>query len=92
MTDAPTMSPFSDRILANLRSPNASDNSQLVVEGESIRCDETGEVFPIINGIPSLFAPSPGEGIEVTERVRSFYEENPFPSYEGLEEFGELVS
>jgi SAM-dependent methyltransferase len=28
----------------------------------------------------------------LTSRVRSFYEENPFPSYEGVEEFGNLVT
>jgi len=92
MSGTQTMSPFSDRILANLRAPGASNESQLIVKDDAVHCDETNEVFPIIDGIPSLFAPSPGEGIEVTERVRSFYEENPFPSYEGLEEFGELVS
>jgi SAM-dependent methyltransferase len=83
---------FSSRILNCLRAPGASDQSHLIEDGDNYRCPETGEAFPVIDGIPSLFAPSPGEGKDVTERVRSFYEENPFPSYEGLEEFGELVS
>jgi len=88
-TDTPL---FSDRILKLLRAPGAGDNASLVQEGDAFRCTETGETFPVIDGIPSLFAPSPGEGKDVTEKVRSFYEENPFPSYEGLEEFGELVT
>lgn len=83
---------FSQRILERLRAPGATERGSLVADGDVFRCTETGETFPVIDGIPSLFAPSPGEGIEVTERVRSFYEENPFPSYEGLEEFGELVT
>ena len=52
----------------------------------------TGEVFPFINGTPSLYKPAPWEEVDVTRKVKSFYEDNPFPSYEGLEEFGELVS
>ena len=83
---------FSDRILAKLKSPGASDDSTITLDGDVLRCSDTGETFPIIDGIPSLFAPSPGEGQEITAKVRSFYEENPFPNYEGLEEFGELVS
>ena len=83
---------FSERILERLRAPGASEQASLVRDGDLYRCTETGETFPVIDGIPSLFAPSPGEGKDVTEKVRSFYEENPFPSYEGLEDFGELVS
>ena len=89
MTEIPY---FSDRILKCMRAPGASESASLLQEGDTFRCAETNEVFPVIDGIPSLFAPSPGEGKDVTEKVRSFYEENPFPSYEGLEEFGKLVS
>ena len=62
-----------------------------LVDG-GLRCTETGEASPYIDGIPSLYVPNEGEGKDVTARVKSFYEENPFPSYEGLEEFGELVN
>ena len=92
MTEQAATPLFSDRILDRLRAPGASENGSLVQEGAQVRCTETGETFPVIDGIPSLFAPSPGEGQEITDKVRSFYEENPFPSYEGLEEFGELVT
>jgi len=39
------------------------------------------------NGIPLLFWPNEWEIAkkDVTERVKSFYEENPFPNYEGLD-------
>ena len=58
-TDQPL---FSDRILAKLKNPNASGDSTITLDGDVLRCSETGETFPIIDGIPSLFAPSPGEG------------------------------
>lgn len=48
-------------------------------------------MYGFIDGIPSLYQACAGEDISVTAKVRSFYEENPFPSYEGIEEFGELV-
>lgn len=83
---------FSPRILPLLKAPGKGDQTSIVVEGDRLVCTETGEVFPLLKGIPSLYHPSPEEGTDVTTRIRSFYEENPFPSYEGLEEFGELVS
>ncbi|MGH6660797.1 MAG: class I SAM-dependent methyltransferase [Rhodospirillales bacterium] len=89
---APTPSMFPERILANLKAPGAVDDTTLKPTPDGLRCVETGAVFPFIEGIPSLCAPSPGEGTDVTERVKGFYEEHPFPGYEGLEEFGELVA
>jgi 2-polyprenyl-3-methyl-5-hydroxy-6-metoxy-1,4-benzoquinol methylase len=83
---------FSQRILDCLKAPGHGDDCRLEQVDEGLRCVETGELYPSIRGIPSLYAPAPDEAREVTERVRSFYEENPFPSYEGVEEFGELVS
>jgi len=84
--------PFSDRILACLKAPGHGDECRLEPVDGGLRCVETGELYPSIRGIPSLYAPAPDEAREVTEKVRSFYEEYPFPSYEGVEEFGELVS
>jgi len=83
---------FPERILANLKAPGANDNTSLKQKRDCLQCVETGEVFSYMDGVPSLYAPSPGEGADVTARVKSFYEEHPFPSYEGLEEFGELVA
>ena len=82
---------FSDRILACLKAPGSS-NGQLELAEGSLRCGETGKTFPFIEGVPSLYTPMEGEGGDVTKRVKSFYEENPFPNYDGLEDFGELVS
>ncbi|OAN49226.1 hypothetical protein A6A04_03685 [Paramagnetospirillum marisnigri] len=86
------LAPFSPRILPLLKAPGKSDDTHLVVEDGALRCAETGERFEYLRGIPSLYHPSPEEGADVTARIRSFYEETPFPSYEGLEEFGELVA
>ncbi|GAB6052596.1 hypothetical protein JCM17960_14160 [Magnetospira thiophila] len=83
---------FSERILACLKQPGGRDGDGLELSGEALRAVGSGETYPFIEGIPSLYVPLDGEGEDVTARVKSFYEENPFPSYEGLEEFGELVS
>ena len=86
------VSMFSERILATLKAPGGNDNTTVELVENGLRCTETGETFSYIDGIPSLYVPNDGEGKDVTARVKSFYEENPFPSYEGLEEFGELVN
>lgn len=86
------VAPFPARILPLLKAPGQGDDTNLVVDGDALTCVETGQRFEFLKGIPSLYHPSPEEGADVTARIRSFYEETPFPSYEGLEEFGELVS
>ncbi len=83
---------FSDRILACLKPPGGGDEAALEAAQDALSCPNTGEEYPFIEGIPSLYSPSKGEGEDVTKRVKSFYEENPFPSYEGIEEFSELVN
>ena len=80
----------SDRILDCLKAPGGSDDQNLELTENGFHCPATGESYPHIGGVPSLY--SPPEGEDITERVKSFYEEHPFPNYEGLEEFGELVS
>jgi carbamoyltransferase len=81
------------RLLACLKPPAGSDESSLErIEG-GFRCPSSGRKFPDRDGIPSLLS-----GLEtddaggVTQKIKAFYEENPFPSYEGVEEFGELVN
>jgi SAM-dependent methyltransferase len=82
---------FSDRILACLRAPGHSDDAGLEIVDGGLRCRTTGQTYTFIDGIPSLYQPSASEDSSVTAKVRSFYEENPFPNYDDLEEFGELV-
>src|SRR3989442_8055857 len=82
---------FSDKILACLKAPGRDDDAGLELINNSLYCAKTGEIFPFIDGIPSLYKPGPGEHIDITTKVRSFYEEHPFPSYDGIEQFGDLV-
>ncbi len=83
---------FSDKILACLKPPGGGGETDLELQEDGLRCPQTGAVYPFVEGIPSLYQSLEGEGEDITARVKSFYEENPFPSYEGLEEFGELVN
>lgn len=79
---------FPERILANLRTPEGG----LVRLEDSALVDAAGARHPLINGTPSLFFSETGGRADVTAKVKSFYEENPFPSYEGVEAFGDLVA
>lgn len=83
---------FPEKLLACLKVPGQSDSAGLERIDGSFRCLATGHVFEDIHTVPSLFVATEGEKEDVTSRVKSFYEENPFPNYEGLEEFSELVN
>lgn len=80
------------KILACLKPPGGRNEDGLAVADGDLACPATGAVYPIEGGIPRLFGSIAEEGRAVTERVKSFYEAHPFPSYEGLEEFGQLVN
>ena len=82
---------FSERILATLKSPGGDDSDRIELVEDGLRSQVTGQVFPFADGVPSLFAVE-GRSEDIRKRVQDFYEDNPFPSYEGLEEFGELVN
>jgi SAM-dependent methyltransferase len=43
--------------------------------------------YPLENNIPCLFAPNqwPADKSDVTELVKAFYEQTPFPNYDGLD-------
>ena len=83
---------FSDKILSCLKAPGGANDDELEITKGALRSVQSGITFPYINNVPSLFLPEKGSGEAVTKRVKSFYEENPFPNYEGLEEFGALVN
>ncbi len=82
---------FPDRILATLKSPGADDSDSIELADGGLRSTTSGQLFPNVDGVPSLWG-GEAENDDVRERVRDFYEENPFPGYEGLEEYGELVN
>lgn len=86
------LAPFSDRILACLKAPGGTDEDGLKIVDGGLHSTQTGETFADRDGIPFLYKPSAGDVYSVTDMMRSFYEEHPFPSYEGLEEFGALAN
>lgn len=78
-------------ILGALKPPGADDGARLVREEGGFRDPATGATFPDRDGIPSLIAGVAEDDTAVTGRIQAFYEEHPFPSYEGLQDFGDLV-
>lgn len=52
-----------------------------------LTCSRCGKSFPVDNGIPLLFYPhDPAQQKgDVTEIVKAFYEENPFPNYDDID-------
>jgi SAM-dependent methyltransferase len=67
--------------------------SSLVVANDEVVCDGCGCRYRSEAGIPLLFDSGRERAAsdEVTSRVRSFYEEHPFPNYEGLDDVGALI-
>jgi SAM-dependent methyltransferase len=56
-------------------------------DGEKIHCRGCERTFNVDSGIPQLFAPhDPAQQKgDVTEIVKAFYEENPFPNYDDID-------
>lgn len=66
---------------------------ELAADGEQIACAGCGHRFSVTHGIPQLFWPNewdPGKE-DVTERMKSFYEANPFPNYDDFDSAGTLL-
>lgn len=83
---------FSDRILACLKEPGQDDSANLELTANGVRGIDSANEYANLEGhVPSLFKAQTGDGENTTAKVKDFYEENPFPSYEGLEDFGQLV-
>lgn len=67
-----------------LRDPLSGDGVR--PSGEGFAFASSGAPVPMTDGIPSLFAPNDAsfKG-DVTEMVKAFYEETPFPNYDGFD-------
>jgi carbamoyltransferase len=51
-----------------------------------VRCDACNREFPVDDGIPLLYWPTDDADVDrVSEIVKGFYEENPFPGYEDID-------
>ncbi|WP_249156993.1 carbamoyltransferase C-terminal domain-containing protein [Bradyrhizobium sp. KB893862 SZCCT0404] len=81
------------RLLACLKPPGASNDTNLERVAGGFRCPSTGMAMPDIDGIPSLLqSVTTDDAASVTTKIKAFCEEYPFPSYEGVQEYGELVN
>jgi carbamoyltransferase len=72
-------------------SPNAQ--GELRVEQDHVVCAKSGQKFPITDGIPQMFWPHDtiSATTDVTEIVKSFYEETPFPNYDDHDSVRSLI-
>ena len=57
------------------------------VRGDAFVVSATGNRYPVVDGIPNLFVPNTAvaKGIDITELVKQFYEETPFPNYDDVD-------
>jgi carbamoyltransferase len=77
------------RLADCLKPPGAADNAVLDRRDGAFVCRTTGAVFPDRDGVPSFLA---DEVDPITGKVKAFYEEHPFPNYEDVQDFGDLVT
>jgi carbamoyltransferase len=84
--------PAPDALLADLWwSPNAQ--GELRVEQDHLVCAKSGQTFPVTDGIPQMFWPHDKitSSTDVTETVKAFYEETPFPNYDDHDSVRSLI-
>jgi SAM-dependent methyltransferase len=81
--DAPTRALVP--LIEILRCPRC--DGRLGEAGQELVCESCSQVYPITNGIPQLFVPNDwGDGkLDVTNIVKNFYEETPFPNYDDMD-------
>jgi carbamoyltransferase len=80
-----------ERLFDLLASPCCG--SDLEVREQGLGCGGCGQGFPVEDGIPRLFWPHEGieDPLDVTETVKQFYEEAPFPNYDEHESLRSLI-
>src|SRR5258707_1064022 len=69
--------------------PGCSED--LALDGRKIQCLSCNAVFPVDHGIPLLLASNESRVQHVTDIVKAFYEENPFPNYDDLDSKQSLI-
>jgi carbamoyltransferase len=67
--------------------------AELVFRGEHVLCTTCGRRYPVEDGIPQLFYPHEtlANDNDVTEMVKAFYEETPFPNYDDHDSVRSLI-
>jgi len=78
-----------ERCLHLLHCPKCRES--LTTQVESLACSSCSRTFSVKDGIAELFLPSESDPDGVESRVRSFYENNPFPDYEGFDDLAALI-
>lgn len=63
----------------------ACRGSLRIVDDERIQCSACRRPFAAQGGIPLLFWPAEWTGKDVTEIVKAFYEDTPFPNYDDMD-------
>ena len=69
-------------------------NAELAVKEAEIVCEHCGRSYAVDQGIPLLFASHEGcdRNGDVTGLVKSFYEREPFPNYDGHDTLRSLIN
>ena len=75
---------------AEAKSPWADPVSgvPLIASPDGLANPKTGAKYPIEDGVARLFVPTTGEvspGADVTDIVKQFYEQTPFPNYDDID-------
>src|SRR4051812_39252947 len=73
----------SPQALAWLKPPGAPDTAPIERIDGAFRDPATGKIFSDQNGVPSLLTGVAEDTTKITGAVKAFYEDYPFPSYEG---------
>lgn len=60
-------------------------------EGAYVSVGDDRVRFPVEGGILRAFVPHDRADADVTQDMKAFYEENPFPNYEDLDNIGSLI-
>ncbi len=66
---------------------------KLSLEQGNFECEKCNQCFPVTQRIPRVFLPTVpvAAGKDVTEDIKAFYEDAPFPNYDDLETTADLV-
>lgn len=65
----------------------------LELRGDALACASCGQTYGAEGGLPRLFWPNDwkAEQRDVTDTVKAFYEETPFPNYDDFDSIGSLA-
>lgn len=88
MTEATVaVSPLLAQHISLFVCPACSDPLELTVNEPPLRCTACSRVFGCDGGIPRLFWPTEftTKAADVTDLVKAFYEQTPFPNYDDLD-------